>query len=140
MKMPRIITQSCFLGMILGACGLSPSVPHGTVTPLPEVVGDTFFTGCAYLDKNGNGAIDAEDALLGGLTFVVTLAGGDEFSTETSESHCALATVPAALPREAWPVIARMDLAEDVIYVPIGLPEVVLAYPESQAYFLFRAP
>ena len=140
MKMPRTITQSCFLGIIIGACGLSPSAPRVTMTPLPQLVGDTFFTGCAYLDENTNGEIDAEDAPLGGFTFVVTLAGGAGFAAETSESHCALATVPLALPRESWPVVARMELPEDVPYVPIGPVEVTLVYPESQADFLFGVP
>ena len=140
MKMPRTIVPSCFLGIILGACGLSPSVPHVTMTPLPQVVGDTFFTGCAYLDENSNGEIDAEDTRLGGVTFVVTLAGGAGFEVETSESHCALAAVPAALPRESWPVVARMELPEDFPYAPIGPAEVTLEYPESQADFLFGMP
>jgi len=140
LKMPRTIAQSCFLGMILGACSLSPSVPLATMTPPPQVVGDTFFTGCAYLDVNSNGEIDAEDARLGGFTFVVTLAGGAGFGAETSESCCAFAGVPAALPREAWPVVARMELPDDVPYAPIGPAEVTLLYPESQADFLFGVP
>jgi len=110
------------------------------MTALPQVVGDTFFTGCAYLDENTNGEIDAEDTRLGGFTFVVTLAGGAGFGAETSKSHCALATVPAALLRESWPVVARMELPEDVPYVPIGPLEVTLVYPESQADFIFGAP
>ena len=37
------------------------------------------FTGCAFRDKNANGLVDSEDALIGGIRFIVTLSHGAGF-------------------------------------------------------------
>jgi hypothetical protein len=100
---------------------------------------DTFFSGCAYLDENANGAIDPEEPLLGGMTFTVTLPGGIGFGGETSEGYCARITVPGTLPADAWPILARMVASEGVTYEPIGPSEVTLEYSHTRADFLFTA-
>ena len=135
-----VLPYCCFLVLMLGACGSSPFVPQATSTSFPYLVGDTFFTGCAYFDSNTNGEIDPDDTLLGGLAFVITLADGTRFVAETSENHCALATVPAALPPDAWPVVARIEAPEHMLYAPIGLSETMLECPEKDADFLFGLP
>lgn len=140
MKMHTFLACCCLLGLMLGSCTPSPLAPRVTNTSTPYVVADTFFTGCAYFDSNTNGEIDQEDVLLGGLRFVITLADGTDFAHETSDSHCALAAVPTALPADAWPVVARIELPEGTPYAPIGLSVAILEYPDKEADFLFGVP
>jgi hypothetical protein len=124
------------VSLLTSCTGSQPVRPSETV-PQPQIMSDTFFSGCAHLDANANGAIDPEDPLLGGMTFTVTLAGGAGFGADTSEDECAFTTVPAALPAEAWPIVARMAAPEGAPYEPIGPSEVTLEYPHTQADFLF---
>jgi hypothetical protein len=100
---------------------------------------DTFFNGCAHLDVNDNGAIDPEDSLLGGMTFTVTLAGGTGFGARSSESECVVILVPAALPAEAWPVLARISAPDGTAYEAVGSTEVTLQYPETRVDVLYKA-
>jgi hypothetical protein len=122
---------------LLSSCtGSQPVRPSETVAQ-PQVMSDTFFSGCAHLDENANGAIDPEEPLLGGMTFTVTLAGGGGFGADTSEGECAFITVPAALPAEAWPILARIAAPDGAAYEAIGPSEVTLEYPDTRADFLF---
>ena len=113
--------------------------PQPTVTPTSPVMGDTFFSGCAYLDENSNGAIDPGEPLLGGMTFVVTLAWGGESGDVSYEGECAFITIPASLPPDAWPVIVRMEVPDDSPYEAIGPLEIELDYPDTRAEFLLAA-
>jgi hypothetical protein len=126
------------LSVLVSCTGSLPVRPSDT-PPQPGVMADTFFSGCAYLDENSNEAIDPEDPLLGGMMFTVTLAGGTGFGGDTSGGQCAFITVPAALPTEAWPILARMVVPEGAGYEPIGPSEVTLEYRQTRANFLLRA-
>jgi len=101
---------------------------------------DTFFSGCAYLDSNSNREIDPDDRGLKDAVFVVTLKGGAGFGAFTSESGCALVTVPGGLSEESWPITARMEPPEGSGYELVSPAEVVLEYPDCQADFLFTNP
>jgi hypothetical protein len=125
--------------VLLASCASAqPPPPSETVVPL-QAMSDTFFSGCAHLDLNSNGEIDPDEPLLGGMTFAVTLPGGGGFGADTSEGECAFIVVPASLPAEAWPVLARMTVPDGAAYNLIGPPEVRLDYPETRADFLFSA-
>ena len=106
-------------------------------TEPPELSADTFFSGCAYLDENANGRIDARDSLLGNMNFAVTLASGAGFGGKTSEGRCAFITVPVALLPGAWPVLARMVAPDQVAYKAVGTSMVTLQYPNTATDFLF---
>jgi hypothetical protein len=132
------ITLLALIGLLLSSCNgqlnvAGPSTPTATVV----VLADTFFTGCAYLDTNGNKEIDSGDPLLERATFVVTLSGGAGFGALTSENRCAFITVPGGLGEEFWPVTARMEPPEGTGYQLTTPAEVVLDYPNSHSDFLF---
>lgn len=122
----------------ISCSGLLGPRPSASPTP-PEVMADTFFSGCAYLDENSNGEIDPEEPLLGGMTFTVTLIGGGGFGDETSEERCAFITIPGGLPPGMWPVLARLEAPDDSPYDAIGPLEIELEYPDTRAEFLFAA-
>jgi hypothetical protein len=122
---------------LLSSCiGSGPIRPLETA-PQPQVMSDTFFSGCAYLDEDANGAIESTEPLLGGMTFTVTLATGGGFGADTPEGKCAFITVPGSLQPEAWPVLARMVAPDGAAYEGIGPSEITLENPHTRADFLF---
>jgi hypothetical protein len=106
-------------------------------TPTSGVLADTFFGGCAYLDSNGNGEIDAVDQVVEGARFVVTLREGIGFGATTSTRGCATVVVPGGLREESWPVTVRMEPPEESTYELVSPAEVVLQFPYGSADFLF---
>ena len=138
------------IGLLLCSCNrwTGPAEPPPATPTLevaspeaitPEVYADAFFTGCAYVDANGNGEIDAEDGELEGATLIVFLSIGAEFRARTA-GYCATTVVPGGLGEDAWPVTLRMEPPEDTGYESLSPAEVVLEYPEGRANFLFAAP
>jgi len=122
------------VALFLSACSTS-------ATPTPVILADTFFTGCAFLDKNANGLVDSEDTPIGGMSFSVTLSEGTGFGALTSDNDgCASTIIPMGLPREAWPVVAQMKMPQTSTYIPIGEIRVTLEYPDTRADFLFSQP
>ena len=118
---------------LLCACGVGPGV-----TPTVEILADSFFFGCAYLDTNGNGEIDPDDPGLKDVLFTVSMQGGMGLSAYTSgDRGCATIIVPGGLETDAWPVTASMQPPAESNLELVGPAEVVLAYPESHADFLF---
>jgi hypothetical protein len=132
---------------LLVACGtlavptsvaLTPTSPVPETTPAPMIMADTFFTGCAYLDTNGNGTVDDGDAPIAGADYVVTLSQGAGFGSHTFERDgCATVVVPSALPESAWPVVVEMALPAPLSYVAVGEASFTLTYPDTRADFLF---
>jgi len=123
--------------LLLGSCtGITPPIPSETPSN-PSLMADTFFSGCAYLDENGNGTIDAEEQLVGGMAFTITFKSGMGFGGQTSDGYCASILVPSALPEEAWPLPARMEVPEGSIYKLVGPSEIILENGQTQADFLF---
>ena len=116
----------------------------GEIRPLPSptqfISADSFFDGCAYLDTNGNGLIDAGDPKLAGFIFSVTFQGGAWTDNRTSEIRCAMAHVPGGLNQDDWPVTARMRPPVGSNFELIGPEEVLLEFPLAKADFLFTTP
>jgi hypothetical protein len=149
MRSLGIIVSLLVVGLLLCSCNgqldlrptptdSRPTPTDSRLTPTVGVYADTFFGGCAYLDSNGNGEIDPDDLKLAGATFLVALSdGGIGFGADTSESSCALITVPGGLDEESWPVTARMEPPEGTDYKLVGPAEIVLEYPKTHADFLF---
>jgi acetyl esterase/lipase len=119
---------------LLPACNLSaPGVPAPIDTPTPVVLADTFFSGRAYIDLNGNQLLDAGDSPLIGARFDVM--GWGSFTDETGY---AWALIPGG-----WdePVTARMVPPEGSGYTPVGPAEVILqSGTQTSADFLFAQP
>lgn len=139
-KRSLVVAAGCLLVFGVSACVPAKVAIPNEPTSTPWVTGDTFFTGCTYLDANRNGKLDLDDTLLGGMSFIVTLADGSVYTSATSEEHCAFITVPTALPPEAWPAEARLNLPHDAPYQFISEPRVLLEHPHSRAVFLFKTP
>lgn len=118
------------------ACKLTGGEPRATP---PEILADTFFSGCAYLDNNQNGEMDADDTPLSALTFTVTLAGGGGFGSQTNETGCATVTVPGGASEDFYPLWLEMVPEDAHLYVPIHSAQIVLEYPDTKAAFLFAA-
>lgn len=137
--MRKIVMIGLILAALLASCNSSDSLDAPDPTPSAEILADTFFSGCAYLDQDGDEAIDPGEPLLGGLTFTITLASGAGFGDETSAGHCAFIVVPSALPADAWPIVARMTADEGLNYKPIGSSTATLEFPQIRAEFLFEA-
>lgn len=119
---------------LLCACGAGP----GT-TPTAEILADSFFFGCAYLDANGNGEIDPDDPGLEAALFAFSMQGGMGFSAYTLDNGCATIVIPGGVGQDAWPVTARMQPPPENNLEWVSPAEVVLVHPESHADFLFAA-
>ena len=119
--------------LLLAACSAAATEK----TPQQEPMSDTFFTGCAYLDRDGDGLADAGDPLLGGFTVTFTLAGGAGFGGETAGGECGTVTVPSGLSSDAWPVVVRMAVPEGAKYKAVASSEIALQHPQARAEFLF---
>ncbi len=85
------------LNLILTACAAKPTEP---------VLADSFFSGGAFLDANGNGQLDSADTPLQNANFIVTLQGGYEFGDLTDEKGNAFITIPSSV---EYPVTLRME-------------------------------
>lgn len=124
------------LALLLAACGRSTSSP-----PTPAVMGDSNFSGCAYLDANGNGEIDDQDTPIGEMKFTITLSKGAGFGAVTSKKDgCASVLIPSALSETSWPVMARMEAPSGLKIVPVGDSKVELKFPDIHVDFLFTHP
>jgi hypothetical protein len=124
----------CLFGLVLMLCACGAGQ---AVTPTAAILADTFFFGCAYLDENGNGEIDPDDPGLEDALFAVSMQGVMGFSAYTFADGCATIVIPGGLGQDAWPVTAQMQPPAESNLEWVGPVEVVLAYPESHADFLF---
>jgi len=89
---------------------LSITLVGCTATPTEPALADTFFSGQAFLDANGNSQIDPEDTPVANATFIVTLQGGGEFGGQTDDTGKAFITIPASV---EYPVTVRMEVPKD---------------------------
>ncbi len=115
--------------LLLISCTLSPTPEP---TPTPQIFADMAFSGCAYLDENGNGELDPEDPGLEGLTFTVL-----GWSDRTAEDGCALVLIPGGVPDRLWPLVVRMKVPKAAPYEPIGPTEFTLTKDSGQRHFEF---
>jgi acetyl esterase/lipase len=105
----------------------------GEPSATPMVYADTFFSGRAFVDDNGNGQIDSSDAPLKDARF--TAAG---FGGLTDASGYAMIVIPGGWDQ---PVTAQMAPPEGSGYTLIGPTEAILqSGVQNSADFLFAAP
>ncbi len=105
-------------------------------TPTPVILADSFFSGYAFVDTNGNGQIDHADTPLKDAIFIVQLEGG-EFGALTDETGNAFVTVPAAV---QYPVILLMKPPKDSTLVLVGPLNIVREkVTGDKAIFLFTS-
>jgi hypothetical protein len=127
----RMIVFLSILSLSISACNaVSP-------TPTPVVLADSFFSGYAFVDVNGNGQIDSADTPLKDAIFIVRLEGGAEFGGLTDESGNAFVLIPAAV---AYPVTLMMKPPAESAFTLIGPPSIILQEIASEkANFLFAS-
>ncbi len=106
-----LLVAVCAFGLI--ACNALALRP--TPTPRPVLV-DSFFSGYAFVDTNGNGQLDEADAPLKDAIFTVKLAYG-EVGAVTDESGMAFIVVPGGV---EYPAVLRMQPPKDSNYVLVG--------------------
>jgi hypothetical protein len=132
MKSMPGIGLAVFIILLSASCS---SLPISAPTPTPQIFTDAAFSGCAYLDENGNGQVDPQDPGLQGLTFTV-LGWGDR----TSQDGCAFVLIPGGVSDHLWPVTVRMKPPEGAPYEPVGPTEIIVTKDSRQGHFdfLFR--
>ena len=150
----RIFLRTLFLTLLvfnLGACNsrkkvLLPEMFNNQNEHAPpemfnnrneDVLADTFFFGCAYLDANKNSVLDETDPKIPDMTFTITLAGGGGFSDRPAKDGCGMVIIPGGLKETHWPVTARMQPPEDASLELVDPAEILLDYPKTHADFLF---
>ncbi len=125
----RHIAYSVFLSLLVTSCNLP------TPTPTVQAIVDSFFSGYAYLDVNGNGEIDSEDTPVENATLIVTMQGGLEFGGPTDASGYAFLVAPGGVD---YPVTLRMEPPKDSTLKLIG-PSSITYPSDTPAKFLFSS-
>jgi hypothetical protein len=130
-SMKRNLAFIVIIALGLSACtALSP-------TPTPAILADSFFSGYAYLDTNGNGQIDSADTPLKDAIFIVQLESGAEFGGNTDEKGNAFVTIPAAV---QYPVTLFMKPPKDSGLKLLGPSSIILQEPANEKNsFLFTS-
>ena len=129
--MKRMIVFLSILSLSISACNAA------SPTPTPAVLADSFFSGYAFVDVNGNGQIDSADTPLKDAIFIVQIEGGAEFGGLTDESGNAFVLIPAAV---TYPVTIMMKPPAESAFTLIGPPSIVLQEIASEkASFLFAS-
>jgi hypothetical protein len=125
-----------FAFLVIIALGLSACTALSP-TPTPAVLADSFFSGYAYLDANGNGQIDSADTPLKDAIFIVQLESGAEFGALTDETGNAFVTIPAAV---QYPVTLFMKPPKDSGLKLLGPSSIILQEPANEKNsFLFTS-
>lgn len=127
--MKRIISILFVLSLGVSAC-----TPSSTPTP-PIILTDSFFSGYAFVDTNGNAQIDAADTPVKDAIFIVRLNDGTEFGGTTDETGNAFVIIPASV---EYPVTLVMKQPTNSTLRLIGPSEIVLqGVTGEKATFLF---
>jgi hypothetical protein len=135
--MKRIIVLSSIFALGITACNTLSLTPTPMPTPTPVVLADSFFSGYAFLDVNGNEQIDSADTPLKDAIFIVQFEGGAEFGALTDETGNAFVIIPAAV---QYPVTLFMKPPTDSTFTLIGPPSIVLQETAGEkASFLFAS-
>jgi len=107
-----------------------------TPTPTAQPLVDSFFSGYAFLDVNGNGELDSEDTPVENATFIVTLRGGLEVGAQTDKTGYAFIVAPGGVD---YPVTMRMEPPKDSTLKLIGPPELTHELADESPKFLFSS-
>jgi hypothetical protein len=125
-----------FAFLVIIALGLSACTALSP-TPTPAILADSFFSGYAYLDANGNGQIDSADTPLKDAIFIVQLESGAEFGGNTDETGNAFVTIPAAV---QYPVTLFMKPPKDSGLTLLGPSSIILQKTANEKNsFLFTS-
>ena len=116
--------------LALTGCNLS------TPTPTVQAIVDSFFSGHAFLDANGNGELDSEDTPLENATFIVTLQFGGEVGALTDKTGYAFIVAPGGVD---YPVKMRMEPPKDSNLKLIGPSELTHELSDEAPKFLFSS-
>lgn len=127
---PHSLTIRIFVLSLLAGCNLP------TPTPTVQAIVDSFFSGYAFLDVNGNGELDAEDTPVENATFIVTLQFGGEVGATTDKTGYAFIVAPGGV---EYPVKMRMEPPKDSTLKLIGPSEITHELAEESPKFLFSS-
>ena len=105
-------------------------------TPTIQAIVDSFFSGYAFLDVNGNGKIDSEDSPVENATFIVTLQFGGEVGATTDKTGYAFIVTPGGVD---YPVTMRMEAPKDSTLKLIGPSEIIHNVADESPKFLFSS-
>ena len=124
----RNLIISILLTAIITSCAPRPS------TPTLQAIVDSFFSGYAFLDVNGNGELDPEDTPVENAAFIVTLQFGGEVGAFTDKTGYAFIVAPGGVD---YPVTMRMEPPEDSTLKLIGPSEIIHDLADESPKFLF---
>ncbi len=132
MTLRGIASAALLTFMIFAVTGCNWPTPTPTVQPLV----DSFFSGYAFLDVNGNGELDPEDTPLENATFIVTLQFGGEVGGLTDKTGYAFIVAPGGAD---YPVKMRMEAPKDSTLKLIGPSEITHELADEAPKFLFSS-
>ena len=118
---------------ILSIATMTGCAPEPT-TPTIQPIVDSFFSGYAYLDVNGNRELEPDDMPVENAAFIVTLQFGGEVGAFTDETGYAFIVVPGGAD---YPVKMRMEPPEDSNLTLIGPSEITHELADEAPKFLF---
>jgi hypothetical protein len=124
-----------FLLIATTGCALKPE-PPATSMPTIQAIVDSFFSGYAYLDANGNGELDLEDTPVENARFIVTLQFGGEVGALTDKTGYAFIVAPGGAD---YPVKMRMEPPKDSTLKLIGPSEITHELTDESPKFLFSS-
>ena len=107
-----------------------------TATPTVQPIVDSFFSGYAFLDANGNGELDPEDTPVEGAIFIVTLQFGGEVGALTDKTGYSFIDAPGGV---VYPVTMRMEPPKDSTLKLIGPSEITHELSDESPKFLFSS-
>ena len=130
----RCLTFSTILFLLISV--IAGCAPTPTATPTVQPIVDSFFSGYAFLDVNGNGEIDPEDTPVENATFIVTLQFGGEVGAFTDKTGYAFIVAPGGVD---YPVKMRMEPPKDSTLKLIGPSEFTHELADESPKFLFSS-
>lgn len=108
--------------------------PKPATSSTEEAITDSFFSGSALLDVNGNRQVDEEDTPVEGAAFIVALQGGGEFGGFTDVNGRAFVIIPSSVD---YPVTLRMEAPKDGDLKLLGPSAVTFSAGDESPTFLF---
>lgn len=131
--MPITICKLIIIILLLAGTSCAPT--QTVVTPTQPILVDSFFSGYAYLDANGNEQIDPEDTPVANATFYVEMNGTKAFIETTDEKGYAFIIIPGGV---EYPINVGMEAPQDSTLKLITPSEVTLSTSGS-VQFLFSS-
>ena len=116
--------------IVITGCAPEPA------TPTVQALVDSFFSGYAYLDVNGNGELDPEDTPVENAMFIVTLQFGGEVGAPTDKTGYAFIVAPGGV---EYPVKMRMEPPKGSTLKLIGPSEITHNLEDENPKFLFSS-